>query len=223
MVNISDWQASWMYPAISAQRNSEKELSHQSDRISKTLPHQFEVSTKKKKEEPEGLKLYDWSYLLKICILFRTKNLINLLCHITDVSLQGRGSSHLHCLLPLAAQPVTGISAQCSVHKGRALMAPESQQSSSKHRSAAHRKTGKSYTHLKSFKEKTDKNKALLQDLSALDSFESTRHTISTQGPVTSCVSVKATNCGYLSHSAFYQCLSDRFPYLNWEATPESS
>lgn len=38
---------------------------------------------------------------------------------------------------------------------------------------------------------------------------------------MTSCASLKATNCGYLSHSAFYQCLSVSFSYLNWEATPE--
>lgn len=49
MMTISGWSPSWKYSAVSAQRNSEKELSHQSDGINKTLPCQFEISTNKSK------------------------------------------------------------------------------------------------------------------------------------------------------------------------------
>lgn len=40
-----------MYTAVTAQSDLEKELSYQSISVAKTLPHQFEMRTKKKKKK----------------------------------------------------------------------------------------------------------------------------------------------------------------------------
>lgn len=78
-----------MYTAVTAQSDLEKELSYQSISVAKTLPHQFEMRTKKKKkkEPPVGPEIYDWSYLLQAHTYFKkTTNLNNLLGHTTDIS-----------------------------------------------------------------------------------------------------------------------------------------
>lgn len=101
-----EWWAHWMCTAVTPQRNLENELSYQSARLPKTLPHQSERSTKKQKKNNHGVwKNMTGLMYLKYVPISKPKTSISLLCFTTDISLQIRGSNHFS----LAAMAVAGI------------------------------------------------------------------------------------------------------------------